>query len=35
MRKQYDQQLQKLNAELLHMGEMIQQASAGAVTAPA
>ena len=33
MRKQYDQQLQKLNAELLHMGEMIQQAISGAVTA--
>ena len=33
MRKQYDQQLQKLHAELLHMGEMIQQAISGAVTA--
>ena len=33
MRKQYDQQLQKLHAELLHMGEMIQQAISGAGTA--
>ena len=33
MRKHYDQQLQKLHAELLHMGEMIQQAIDGAVTA--
>lgn len=33
MRKRYDEQLRELNAELIHMGEMIQQAIQGAVSA--
>lgn len=33
MRKQYDMQLQRLNAELIHMGEMIREAISGAVSA--
>ena len=33
MRKQYNQQLEQLSAELIHMGEMIREAIGGAVSA--